>query len=165
LTLRINIWGGNMKIIIILLVLIPVFAAFPQEISASRNTMEISNVSNPIDSITIYNNGTNSLIVDSIQCEETNFLLSIGQFCDSVNWVPIEEYFNATNVIEIQPTDSFQVRISFLAIICKLKQIKYGIYLHRPSGIQLCGFKRCLCYMTVGFLASHIYVKTMQQIP
>ena len=112
-----------MKTIIIFLVLIPVLAAFSQEISASRNTMEINNTSSYIDSITFYNNGTNSLIVDSIQCEETNFLLSIGQFSDSANWVPIEEYFNATNVIEIQPNDSFQVRIGLLAIIAKIKQI------------------------------------------
>ncbi len=112
-----------MKILIILLLLIPVLTAFPQEISASRNTMEISNTSSHFDSITIYNNGANSLIVDSIQCEETNFLLSIGRSSDSVNWVLIEEYFNATKVIEIQPNDSFQVRISFFTVICKIEQI------------------------------------------
>lgn len=114
-----------MKTIIILLVLIPVLIAFSQEISASRNTMEINNSGSQIDSITIYNNGTNALIVDSIQCEETNFDFSIGQISDSVNWAPIEEYFHATNVIEIQTTDSFQVRIGFLAVICKTKQINY----------------------------------------
>lgn len=112
-----------MKTLIILLILIPVLTVFPQEISASRNTMEISNISSNIDSIIIYNNGANSLIVDSIQCEETNFLLSIDQFSDSVNWIPIEEYFNAANVIEIQPNDSIQVRIGFLAVICKIEQI------------------------------------------
>lgn len=126
-----------MKIIIILLILIPVLAAISQEISASRNTMEISNHNSQIDSITIYNNGTNSLIVDSIQCEETNFLLSIDQFSDTVNWVPIDEYFNATNVIEVQPADSFQVRICFLAVICKLKQSNYPqvdtIYIYNNS--------------------------------
>ena len=121
--MAIDIGRCIMKTIIIFLVLIPVLAAFSQEISASRNTMEINSTSSYIDSITFYNNGTNSLIVDSIQCEETNFLLSIGQFSDSANWVPIEEYFNATNVIEIQPNDSFQVRIGLLAIIAKIKQI------------------------------------------
>jgi hypothetical protein len=120
-----NILGDNMKIITILFVLIPVLTAFPQEIASSRTTMEISNTSSQIDSITFYNNGANSLIIDSIQCAELNFQLSIGQFSDSANWVPIEDYFNATNVIEIQPADSFQVQISFLAVICKLNQNNY----------------------------------------
>ena len=111
-----------MLIKIILLVFIPVVTLFPQEISASRDTMEIGNFSY-IDSITIYNNGSNSLIVDSIKCEETNFILSIDQFSNAANWIPIEEYFDSTNIIEIQPSDSIKVRISFLAVICKIKQI------------------------------------------
>jgi len=115
-----------MKTIIILLVLIPVLTAFPQEICASRDTMKIDNISYIyIDSVTIYNNGINSLIVDSIQCEYSNFDLSIDQFSDSANWIHIEEYFHATNVVEIQPNDSFQVRIKYDAILVKIKQMNY----------------------------------------
>ena len=112
-----------MKVITILFVLIPVLIAFPQEISSSRTTMEINNTISQIDSINIYNTGTNPLIIDSIRCDETNFLLSIGQLGDSTNWISIEEYFHATNVIEIQPSDSFKVRICFMAVICKIEQI------------------------------------------
>jgi hypothetical protein len=126
-----------MKIITILFVLIPVLTAFPQEISSSRTTMEISNTISQIDSITIYNIGTNSLIIDSIQCDETNFLLSISHFGDSTNWIPIEEYFHATNIIQIQPSDSFKVRICFMAVICKIEQINDtqvdSIYFHNNS--------------------------------
>lgn len=113
-----------MKTIIILLVLILVVTAFPQEISASKDTMEIGHNSF-IDSVTFYNFGMDTLIVDSIQCSYTNFLLSINQSGDIGEWPLIEEFFNATNVVSIQPNDSFIVRICFAAVVSKMNQINY----------------------------------------
>lgn len=109
---------------IIFLILASFITSYSQEISVSRDTMSIGNT-NYTDSVTIYNNGTNPLIIDSIQCKNTNYILNISPSSDSTKWTYLEEYFHSTNIAKIQPDDSLKVRISIAAIIVKESKINH----------------------------------------
>ena len=101
-----------MKNLMLLLFFIPIVNTISQEISVSSYKMNIGE-SSYIDSITIYNKGAGLLLIDSIYCKYTNFLVNYDPIGE---WVHLEDFSQSRNIIEIQPIDSIQLRIVFAAV-------------------------------------------------
>ncbi|GBD91661.1 hypothetical protein BMS3Abin04_02393 [bacterium BMS3Abin04] len=103
---------------IILLILVSFFSLHAQEISVSRDTMSVGD-SSFSDSVMIYNNGTNILVIDSIRSNNSNYLLNYDPNGDSTKWIGVSELSDTTDIFEIQPNDSLEVKLMVAAILVK----------------------------------------------
>ena len=71
------------------------------------------------DSVMIYNNGTNILVIDSIRSNNSNYLLNYDPNGDSTKWIGVSELSDTTDIFEIQPNDSLEVKLMVAAILVK----------------------------------------------
>lgn len=114
-----------MKIRLLIFCLIPLLNSYGQEIFFSKDSLSLDK-HQIIDSLIISNYGTEVLRIDSIKCDNMNYMISIGENIGLFIGNLLEEFVLPENIIEIEPGDSVKLGIGPAAIVAKLSSPDYN---------------------------------------